>query len=288
MLLAELLVRHTRRHMPTRRVALGSSYLPMAGRAAPGALLVGAIASEFAGALDSDDREELDELIRVAGSGLDVPRIAVRHRLQRDTHGLDRSRHRVEHEAGRLVIELDTHGNALPNLLGAVLAVGVLPASARHPGLLAIRQAIRGHKGFTLAGAPHGTLIRRLTEGTPHEVPWAPGAHRKPGRPPAEVAWIGIPAEQRWAMEVLGMRAEVVLDREEINRRYRRLLREAHPDTSAPDTSALRRGAAERIAELTDARELLLDFVIGAGAPIPGAPAPSSPQGASAPTGTHG
>ena len=33
MLLAELNIWHTRRHMPTRRVALGDAYLPMSGPA---------------------------------------------------------------------------------------------------------------------------------------------------------------------------------------------------------------------------------------------------------------
>ena len=41
MLLAELIVRHTRRHMPTRRVALESAYLPTSGPAHGVALLAG-------------------------------------------------------------------------------------------------------------------------------------------------------------------------------------------------------------------------------------------------------
>jgi hypothetical protein len=257
MLLAELVVRHTRRHMPTRRVALGSSYLPMRAnglgpRVAPGGLLAAAVTREFAGALNSEDRVDLESLIQSAAGGLDVPRIAVRHRLQRDTHGLDRSRHRIEVDRERRVmIELDTHGNPLPNLLGTVLAFASLPPAARHPGLLAMRNALRGHD--PTAGIP----IRRLVYGIPYEVPWAPGAAHRRGAPAAELAWIGVPSEQRWAMEVLGMRAAVLLDRDDINRRFRRLVRDAHPDTGSR-----RAGAAERISELSDARELLLDLVV--------------------------
>jgi hypothetical protein len=43
-LLAELTIRHTRRHMPTRRVALGSAYLPMSGPAHGAALLSSVLA----------------------------------------------------------------------------------------------------------------------------------------------------------------------------------------------------------------------------------------------------
>jgi len=95
MILAELTVHHTRRHMPTRRVALGEQYLPMTG-AAHGAGLLAAVVAEHAGALDDDQREELPRLLfDVTRHGITVPRIALRHRLQTDLHGLDRSRHRL-------------------------------------------------------------------------------------------------------------------------------------------------------------------------------------------------
>ena len=43
------------------------------------------------------------------------------------------------------------------------------------------------------------------------------------------------------------------LDRDDVQKRFRRLLRTAHPDHGGASA-----GAAERIAELTEARELLL------------------------------
>lgn len=252
MLLAELVIRHTRRHMPTRRVAPGSSYLPLGGSQPPGALLIATVTAEFAPALDDDDRAALADLLRVAAGGLDVPCIAVRHRLQRDTHGLDRSRHRVEQFGNGVVVELDTHGAPLPQLLGLVLAVSNLPPSPRHTGLLVLRRALDGHASPRRSGV----FVRRLAEGVPFAVPWAPGATWRAGAPPEELVWEGVDAELRWAMEVLGIGAGTGLERDDVNRRFRRLLRDAHPDTGA--TGA---GAAERIEELTEARERLLDEI---------------------------
>ncbi len=70
---------------------------------------------------------------------------------------------------------------------------------------------------------------------------------------PDAAKWAGIPSERRWAMEVLGLRADMKVDRTDIQKRFRRLLRTAHPDHGGEHV-----GAAERIAELTEARELLL------------------------------
>ena len=65
--------------------------------------------------LDEEQFDALHRLVDVARRGLTVPRIALRYRLQRDTHGLDRSRHRitsaaVERGSLRPVLELDLHG----------------------------------------------------------------------------------------------------------------------------------------------------------------------------------
>ena len=110
--LAELNVRHTRRHQPYRRVALDPGYLPTNGNAY-GAVLLGAVISEFVGGLDEEQQELLPRFVRDARKGdLDVPRIALRYRLQTDIHGLDRSRHRFLAEPGRVVIEIDVHVKA--------------------------------------------------------------------------------------------------------------------------------------------------------------------------------
>jgi len=252
MLLAELNVRHTRRHMPTRRVALGDAYLPTSGPAY-GAVLLGAVVGEFVTALDEDQQDLLPRLLHDAREGLSVPRIALRYRLQTDIHGLDRSRHRLVHEPGingarqRVVLELDCHGRGDPQVIGAILAAAALPSSARELGLRAIDAAVR------LPRLPEGVDVRRLREGVPGLQPYAPGeVPRRNGTDP----WRGVPAERRWAMEVLGLAADMGLDRNDVQARFRRLIRLAHPDHGAA-----RDGAAERLAELSDARELLLTVI---------------------------
>jgi hypothetical protein len=244
--LAELNVRHTRRHMPTRRVALGGTYLPTSG-AAYGAVLLGAVMSEFTDAIDDEERELVPRLLHDAADGLLVPRIALRYRLQTDTHGLDRSRHRIIAETGgaaaRLVLELDAHGRADPQVIGTIMAAAALPPSARGQALRAIDLALRR------PGLPDGIEVRRLSQGIPGLAPFAPGAAAATNGDP----WSGIPAERRWAMEVLGLRADREVDRSDVVARFRRLVRLSHPDHGATDE-----GAAERLAELAEARELLL------------------------------
>lgn len=249
MLLAELNIWHTRHHMPTRRIALGDAYLPMSGPGW-GAVLLGAVVAEHLDELDEEQRDLLPRLVGDAHDGLAVPRIALRYRLQTDTHGLDRSRHRIVSEAGTaggatLVLEIDRHGAPAPQVIGAVMAAASLPSTPRRAALRAIDAAIGRPE------LPEGLVVRRLLQGVPGLRPFAP--------PTAEASgidadrWRAIPAERRWAMEVLGLRADMRVERRDVQARFRRLVRLAHPDHGGA-----RAGAAERLAELRDARELLL------------------------------
>jgi hypothetical protein len=260
-ILAELNVRHTRRHMPTRRVALGDHYLPTSGPAY-GAVLLGAIAADSVDGLDIEQRDVLARFLDDARGGLSVPRIALRYRLQTDVHGLDRSRHRIVDDGpfagtgngngdGRrcVVLELDVHGRAAPQLIGAVMAAAALPPTGRGIAFRAIEAALR-RPGVV----PEGLQMRRLFEGVPGARPTAPDANGngKRSRPVID-EWRNVPAERRWAMEVLGLAATMTVERDDVQRRFRRLVRLAHPDQGGAAS-----GAAERIAELSEARELLL------------------------------
>jgi hypothetical protein len=251
-LLAELNIRHTRRHMPTRRVALDDGYLPTSGSAFGGVLL-GAVLAEHVPGLDEEQLDALGRLVDAARNGLTVPRIALRYRLQTDTHGLDLSRHRITTanvEAGSAlpVLELDRHGPAAPQVIGAIMAAAALPPSGRKIALRFVDAAV-ARPGFV----PEGLEVRRMFEGLPGLRPYAPGVRPAPG---TVDEWRGVPSERRWAMEVLGLRAGMDVERDDVLRRFRRLVRLAHPDHGAGSS-----GAAERIAELADAREVLLGFV---------------------------
>jgi hypothetical protein len=249
-LLAELNVRHTRRHMPTRRVALDGAYLPTSGPA-HGAALLAAVAATNLPAIDDDERELLTRLLNDAKRGLTIPRIALRHRLQHDVHGLDRSRHRVLGEGGRIVVELDVHGSPTPQVLGAVMGAASLPPAPRAIALESLRRVVRG----TGPGLTEDIEVRYVVDGDWNQVrpPLASAGDWVPGAPAEERQWVGIGADQRWAMEVLGLRAGMEIERDDVNQRFRRLLRVAHPDSGGSSA-----GAAARIAELTEARTILL------------------------------
>jgi hypothetical protein len=258
-LLAELNVRHTRRHMPTRRVALDDGYLPTSGSAFGGALL-GAVIAEHVPGLDEEQLDALHRLVDAARDGLTVPRIALRYRLQTDTHGLDLSRHRItgaDVHAGNLrpVLELDRHGPPAPQVIGALMAAAALPPSGRRVAFRFVDAAL-ARPGFL----PEGLEVRRLFEGLPGLRPFPPGA-RAPGVSTPADEWRGVPSERRWAMEVLGLRSGMLVERDDVQKRFRRLVRLAHPDHGAGSA-----GAAERIAELADAREVLLGLVDSADA----------------------
>jgi hypothetical protein len=238
--------------MPTRRVALDGVYLPTNGPGYGGVLL-GAVVVEHVGALDEEQQDMLPRLLHDARTGLHVPRIAMRYRLQLDRHGLDRSRHRIIGEelpggTRQVVLELDRHGRSAPQVIGAVMAAAALPDSARSLALRAIDAALRS------GSLPEGFVVRRLLEGVPGLAPFAPGMRPTPAAN-GDDPWRGVPAERRWAMEVLGLKADMVVERDDVQSRFRRLARLAHPDHGAASD-----GAAERLAELAEARGLLLDL----------------------------
>lgn len=259
MIHAELDIRHTRKHMPTRRVALAGMHLPTAG-SADGLVLVDAVLRTFLPRIDPEQRSTLNRVISQARAGeLQIPGISLRYRLQIDQHGLDRSLHRIVEEVVpgfeqlpegqrpvQRVIELDTHGPADPQVLGVVLAANAMPPMARQAMFVVIERALRA-----LHQPPLGYHLRFLEDGVARDAP--PIAGRGGAVYDDGARWANVAPEERWAMEVLGLRPEMRIERSDVQQRFRRLLRMAHPDQGAEDA-----GAAERIAELTEAREILL------------------------------
>lgn len=267
MIVVELWVRHTRRHMPTRRVALGG--LRLAAGDDDALPLLAAMAATFGPGLDDEQREGLGELLTEARLGLRVPRVALRYRLQTDTHGLDRSRHRLLLEHGRLVAELDGHGDPAPQVLAAVLAATRLAPDARASALRVIGEAVRTGR----LPRRRRPLIRRLPHGPLGATPrFAATGRARPGGPDGNGAagpgtggtagpggngrWDGVAAEHRWAMEVFGFGPGTRPEVAEVHRRFRRRVRDAHPDHGGD-----RHRAAERLAELAEARAVLLEML---------------------------
>jgi hypothetical protein len=241
--LAELEVRHTRRHQPTRRVAIPYTRLPM-DRGQYGAVLLGCVVAATVGGVLDEQREALPAFLTEARLGpIAIPKRRLRFRLQTDVHGLARSRHLLFGEEGGLVAELDLHSQyPAPQLIGAVWAASQLPTRPRDLCLRAIERAI-GAPGVY----PSEVTVRLRTEIPPSHIPFGPD----PTIPIAD--WTGVDPDLRWAMEVLGYGPADRPDRNDVQRRFRRLLRLAHPDHGGEADAA-----ADRIDELGEARRTLL------------------------------
>jgi hypothetical protein len=235
-LLAELEIRHTRANLPTRRVALGLRWLPVDPAPGFGGVLLAGIAASRAGELDPDERKELDRLIDDVEAGTRFAQPRLRHRFQRDVVGLDRSRHKLMADGELLWFDLDTHGAPVPQLLGVVYAAGEInKAVARKEVFRVVRRAThwRGPVGSTF-------------------VTWLSTDEA------ATRAWRAHPTDERWALQTLGFDADDAPDRDVVLRRFRDLVRLAHPDHGAAIE-----GAGQRILELTEARRILLGSVGG-------------------------
>ena len=113
MLLAELVVWHTRPLAPTRRLALGNLVLPTDPPPGLGGLLLGAVVAEHARDVDDDLIPDLHRLIEQVERGDRVVQPRLRHRFQVDRHGLGHSTHRLYAEGDDLRFAFDPHGSPL-------------------------------------------------------------------------------------------------------------------------------------------------------------------------------
>ncbi len=233
MLLAELEVFHNRSFSPTRRIALGRRYLPVDPPPGFGAVLLGAIAAVAAEELDGEDRSSLRRLISHLEAGHRVPQPQVRHRFQVDTHGLARSHARLIGSGEAVELDVDGAGSPLQLTLAATYAAGQAVEEVRPRVFDTIR------RGLAWRGPIDDALFRHLSGDA--DVRWASTAFADP---------------RLWALDVLGLDGRVDERRskeKEIQRRFRQLLREAHPDHGGVVDDA-----ADRIANLSEARRILL------------------------------
>ena len=234
MILAELEVFHSRPIAPTRRVALGRLNLPVLPAPGFGGLLLGGV---VAGHIDQLDPELFDDLHRLTlqlQEGQRVPQPRLRHRFQQDRIGLTRSVHRLVGEGEDLAFELADKGAAAQHILASVYAAGQLPLAARGRVMDTIRKAMRW------TGALDHGFVGHLS-GLDRGRDWSTSAFRDP---------------VQWALGVLGLTrgdTSPVPERLAVQRQFRDLLRIAHPDHGGDADDA-----ARRIADLTEARRILL------------------------------
>lgn len=232
MVLAELEVFQSRPIAPTRRVALGRCDLPVSPAPGFGGILLGAVAAAFIGQVDEDLQSDLDRLTIQLERGQRIPQPRLRHRYQTDHIGLNRRTHRLLGDGERLILDLDRSDGTspAPQVLAAVYAAGQLPIESRGPVMRMVRRGLqwRGHADDKIIAAVSGQGGGLVTAAARFADPEA------------------------WALTVLGL-AGPTPGRKDVQRRFRELLRVAHPDHGGGEAAA-----AERIAELTEARRILL------------------------------
>ena len=237
MLLAEIEIRHSRAVAPTRRVALGPHWLPTEPAPGYGGILLGGIVAAHLGEVDGELREEFLGLVDDLEGDKRISQPRLRHRFQVDVVGLDRSRHKLIGQPGDdlfgdVRFELEGDGRPVPQILGAAYAAARLHPDARPGVFAAIRKATRWEDG------PIPQLVTFLTDLTNVPPTW----------------WRRFSTDERWALEVLGFGPDKDQPgRDEVQQRFRTLLRESHPDHGAEHE-----GAGQRILELTEARRILL------------------------------
>jgi hypothetical protein len=229
--LAVMEVFHSRPIAPTRRVAIGDRDLPVTPAPGFGGLLLGGLVAAKMPGLDPDLFDDLDRLTHQLEAGLRIPQPRLRHRLQVDRVGLQRSVHRLRGDGEELRFDIDDKGSPAQHILAAVYAAGELEFGPRALVMATIRKAMRW------SGDVDNALVAHLSGLATHHD-WSRTAYQDP---------IG------WAIAVLALDGEGRPGRRAIQRRFRELARVAHPDHGGD-----REGAALRLAELAEARRILL------------------------------
>ena len=230
--LAEIEAFHSRPYSPTRRLALGRRDLPADPPPGFGPLLLGGIIAVGAEDLDDDDYDALLVLMAQLEHGQRIVQPRIRNRYQTDKHGLARTVGRLLGDGEKLEFDFDGAGSPLQMALAATYAAGEYPLNVR-PRVFEVLRA-----GLRWRGPIGPSLITHLSgrHGAPS---WSPASYLDPNQ---------------WALDLLGFSDRPSTpSRREVQRIFRKLVRDAHPDHGAESE-----GAAQRIAELTEARRILL------------------------------
>jgi hypothetical protein len=230
--LAELEAFFSRPIAPTRRVALGRLNLPFDPAPGFGGLLLGGIAAAFGPELDEDWHADVERLMSELERGRRIAQPRLRHRLQQDRIGLQPCHHRLLGTGERVEFDLARdQGTPAQHVLCAVYAAGGAPWQLRPTVMDSVRKGFRWRNGTGPALVAH---LSGRSSGLSTDA-------------------LGDPVA--WAMQVLDLSRvhDGLPTRRDVQQAFRRRLRDAHPDHGAEDV-----GAAKRIAELSEARRILL------------------------------
>ncbi len=228
MILAELVVWHTRPLAPTRRLALGDLVLPADPPPGLGGLLLGAVVAEHGRALDDELVPDVHRLIDQVERGDRVVQPRLRHRFQVDRHGLGHSTHRLFGEGDELRFHFDTHGSPLAMVLGAIYALERLEQPSRRGIAPALRKALRWR------GPIGPSLISHLA-----------------GVNATSLSSLADP--RAWALDVLGFPVGSPLPtRKELAAQFRMRMRLVHPDHGGKVEDA-----SKAVHDLGEARKIL-------------------------------
>lgn len=232
MILAELEAFFSRPIAPTRRVALGRLDLPVEPAPGFGGILLGGIAAHFGPDLDEDWHADVLGLMSDLERGRRIAQPRLRHRLQQDRVGLQACHHRLIGAGERVTFDLaEGVGTPAQHVLCAAYAAATVPWPVRS----AVMEAVR--TGFRWQGGTGPELIACLSGRSS-------GLSRE-----------GLGDPVAWALAVLDLDAvaDGLPDRGSVRQAFRDGLRRAHPDHGGEDVAA-----ARRIAELAEARRILL------------------------------
>jgi hypothetical protein len=242
-ILAEVEAFHSRPIAPTRRIAIGDLDLPCDPAPGFGGILLGGIVARFTGDLDEDTAVDVAHLMNEVERGRRIPQPRARHRLQEDRVGLRPCHHRLVGRGEQLVLDIDhTKGTPAQHVLCAVYAAGTLPPSVRPAVMSSLRKGLRWHGdiGPSLIAHLAGRGADLSVSAASDPVGWALRVLQLAG---AGTAGVVVPR-----------RVDLTVpSRKEVQQAFRDQLRTVHPDHGGADD-----GAAQRIAELTEARRILL------------------------------
>ena len=160
-------------------------------------------------------------------------------------------------EDGKFIIEIDRARRPRPR---RCWARSWPRPSCRRPGATVVLDAIRRVVEGRWGGLADGVELRYLWDRMHVPPPLAGRALACPARRPTRRCGKASRPSSAGRWRCSGLRSGMEVERDDVNRRFRRLLRDAHPDSRR----RARPRPRPRIAELTEARTILLDLASAA------------------------